>query len=189
MPKSGRFGNVCLAQFMIYLSVRLPITPSQRQFQMTNLPNIPCSPRVEEHTARHLAVGAPASIDDTSSPVPPVQDQRRDGVAEGDLVRATRQTVEHDQHGPGVVGANLGEGVVGEVGGPRGQRVVDILVRLRREVDGKGALVRLVVGVKDLSAVVDWRAVLPDGSPHGLDIAIEEERVELARRSTRLDDL
>ena len=95
---------------------------------MTNLPNIPSGSCVEEHTARHLAVGAPASIHHTSSPVPPVQDQRRDGVAKVDLVRATRQAMEHDEHGPGVVGAILGEVVDGKVGGPRRQRVVDILM-------------------------------------------------------------
>lgn len=110
-------------------------------------------------------------------------------MPEVDLVRAARQAMEDDEHGPVVIGADLGEIFVGEVGSPRRERFIHVRVWVYHKVDGKGARVSLVVGVEYLSAVVDGRAVFLDGGPHGLRMAIEEQRIELARRYCRFAHL
>lgn len=155
----------------------------------TDLPEVPGSPRVEEDAASDVTVGAAAGIHHAHLPVSTIRSQRGNGMPKVDLVGASGESMEHYEHGPAVVGAHLGELVVGKVGRPRGKRLVDILVEVDGEVDGKGARVSPVVGVEYLPAVVYGRAVLLDGSPHGLEMAVEQQRVELAWRNARFADL
>lgn len=62
-------------------------------------------------------------------------------------------------------------------------------MRIYRKVHGESAGVSLVVCVEYLPTVVDRRAVLLDGSPHSLDVAIEEQGVELTRRRASFANL
>lgn len=57
------------------------------------------------------------------------------------------------------------------------------------EVDGEGARVVGVVGGEDLAAVVDGGRAFGGGRPAGLEVPVEEERVELAGGRGLLDEL
>lgn len=71
----------------------------------------------------------------------------------------------------------------------RRELLVKVLVLRNNKVDSKSAGVGLVVGVKDLSLVVDLRAVLLDGCVHGLEMAVEKKGVHLTFWHGGLDDL
>lgn len=97
--------------------------------------------------------------------------------------------METDEHGSAVVRPDVGEVVFREVSGSGRKGFVFILVGLNDEVDGIGSMIRLVICVKHFSAVVDLGPVFLDSSPHGLDVAIEQEGVQLARGSGSLADI
>jgi hypothetical protein len=52
-----------------------------------HLSNIPGRPRIEEYSARDLAICAPPGVDDTDLPLPTVQYQRGDGMTEVNFMR------------------------------------------------------------------------------------------------------
>ena len=81
----------------------------------THLSNIPSCPRVEENTARQLAVGATPGIHHANLPVTTLY-QGCYPLTEIDFVRPSRQAVERNKHGPSVVGCNLGELLLAVIG-------------------------------------------------------------------------
>ena len=78
--------------------------------------------------------------------------------------------------------------LVGEVGGTRWEGPVRRLqLLMNNKVDGKSAVVYLVVSVKDLAPPVYLRPLGLCYRPHGLEMTVEKQRVELAGRHRSLD--
>jgi len=99
-----------------------------------------------------------------------------------DLMRAAGETVQDNEHGTGVLRAHLSELLLGEVPRSRRQGGVGFLGRLDDEVDGEAAVELDPVGLEDAPLVVDGRPVGLGRRPHGLQVPVEEQRVEIARR-------
>lgn len=94
-----------------------------------------------------------------------------------------------DKHGPFIAGADFAEILLGEVGGTWRESSIYILMWFNNEVNGEFAMVCLVVGIEDSSAVVDLGTVLLNRSPHSLNMTVEEKGIHLACRSGLLTDL
>jgi len=106
-----------------------------------------------------------------------------------DLVRTTRQAVETNQHRLVVLRSNVGKVVLREIGGSGREGLIHVLMRVNNEIDGESAVIGLVVGIKDLSAVVDLGSMLLNRGEECLRMAVEEQWVELTRGRSLLADL
>ena len=145
----------------------------------THLSDVPGRPRVVQNPSRDGAHGTPTRVDYAYLPIPTLH-QRRNRMPEVDLMRPARQAMEHHKHGPLVLAPKLPELRVLEELRPRGKRRIAILKRLVYKVDRVGPLAGPVVRLEHLALVVDGRAVLLYGGPHGLHVAVEEQRVQVA---------
>jgi hypothetical protein len=146
-----------------------------------DLTNVPGRPRIVQHAARDLGPGASSRVDDADLPRLGL-DQRGDGMAQVDLVRPSGQAMQDDKHGLVIIGWQSRKLLIGVVGGTARQVRVVALKWLSGKVDGEAALVDAVVRLEQLAAVVDLGAIWLGGRPEGLQVAVEEQGVQVARR-------
>jgi len=98
-------------------------------------------------------------------------------MAQIELMRAAAETVEDDEHRPGILRANVLEFLFGEKSCPWGKVWVVFIIWRCDEVNGKGASIYRVLVLEEFTLVVDGHRLAFKNRPHGLEVAVEEKRI------------
>lgn len=148
---------------------------------VTNLSGIPRGTGIVKYPGRDLALGTASRDDDADLPFP-IFDQGLNGMSQIHLMRASGQAMQDHEHGTGVVRAHVRELLFAKIRRPRRQGLIGVRGGLRHEVHGEGPVELGVVGLEYAPLVVDGRAVSLGRRPYRLQVPVEEQRVEIARR-------